>query len=234
MTAASSTQDALTRPEMGYEQAASPSRRLLGLMLAVAFHAVLIAALASGLATDIVQKVQRTVSVAIIPEVKPPPPELEPEPEPQDEPLPKATKLKVRKTAAYVPPVETAVKPQAAAAEGAISSVTTSEPTAPVLEPGPRAGASSSIRRARLRPGCEPPQYPRRSLEKGEEGALEFRFLIGSDGRVKESKLVKSSGFERLDDAARKAFEKCSFVPVTVNGVTKPTWVRQPFEWRLR
>lgn len=235
MTAASPTHDPLTRRAMGYEQATSSSRRLLGLVLAVVFHALLIAGLVSGLATDIVQKVHRTVHVAIIPELKPPP-EPEPEPEPQEESPPEATKPKVRKTAAYVPPVQTAVKPEPAAAEGAISSVTTSEPTPPVLEPSPRSQAqlSSSISRARLRPGCEPPRYPRRSLDKGEEGALEFRFLIGEDGRVKESKLVKSSGFARLDDAAREAFEKCSFVPVTVNGVTKPTWVRQPFEWRLR
>ena len=218
---------------MEYEQSTSSTRRLTGFGLAILFHVLLISGLMSGLATDLVHKVQRTVDVSIIQEVKPPPPEPEPEPEPEadPEPQPKAVKPKVRKPKAYVPPVEVNVKTSPESAENAIASITTNAPTAPIRKPRPR---STVIRRARLRPGCKPPRYPRRSLEKGEEGALEFRFLIGADGRVQKSKLVKSSGHGRLDNAAKKAFEKCTFVPVTVNGVTKPTWVRQPFEWRLR
>jgi protein TonB len=219
---------------MGYEQTTSSKKRLTGAGLAVLFHVLLVYGLASGLATDLVQKVQRTVNVAIIPEAKPPPPPPPPPPEevPADEPEAKTVERKVVKPKAYVPKVEVAIKPSEAPAENAIASVTTSTPTAVVRTP--RRPKPKAISRARLRPGCKPPSYPKRSLDKGEEGSLEFRFLIGEDGRIKDSKLVKSSGFGRLDEAARKAFERCQFVPVTVAGVTRPTWVRQPFEWRLR
>lgn len=86
----------------------------------------------------------------------------------------------------------------------------------------------------RLAPGCAPPRYPERSLERDEQGLVILRFLVDVDGSVKSAALVQSSGSGRLDEAARRAFEKCKFVPGTVNGQPKQAWVNQPFRWQIK
>jgi TonB family protein len=106
-------------------------------------------------------------------------------------------------------------------------------PSTAALAPTPAAPAVKTTL-PRLAPGCAPPRYPERSLERGEEGLVNFRFLIDVDGSVKSAELTRSSGSGRLDDAARRAFEKCKFVPATVNGQPKQGWVNQPFRWQIK
>lgn len=226
---------------MGYETATAPSKRLLGLALAVLFHVLLIYGLTSGLGRELVQKVQKTVNVAIIEEVKPPPPPPPPEdiPEEQSEPSPKP---EPRKPKAFVPQVETNVKASTTTEQAITSTSVSAAETTPVVRearavtPAPAAPprAEPKVTSPRLVQGCAPPRYPARSLEKGEEGLVVFRFLIGLDGAVKSSTLVQSSGFDRLDEAAKQAFLKCRFVPGMVDNSPRQAWVRQPFRWRLQ
>lgn len=225
----------------GYETEAASSKRLLGLGLAILFHALLLYGLMSGLGRELVQKVQKTVNVSIVQEPPPPPPP--PPEETADRPTQATAKAEVRKPKAYVPKVETDVKPQAQS-EGAISSTSSSEAdTTPLVQkpadqvappPPPPPPPEPKVTSPRLVQGCALPRYPERSLEKGEEGLVVFRFLIGLDGAVKESVLLQSSGFERLDEAAKQAFQKCKFIPGTLDGTPRQAWVRQPFRWRLK
>ena len=228
--------------EYGYETATAPSRRLTGLGVAIAIHAILLYGLTSGLGREVIQKVQKTVSVAIIELPKPPPP---PPPPPEDEPPPeKNPKPQIRTPKAWVPPTETEVKEAPDETEAAITSTSTVEAEATPLvqeaparvarEPAPPTPRKPKIVSPRLKGGCSPPQYPRRSLDKGEEGLVVLKFLIGLDGAVKQSVLVQSSGFSRLDEAAKSAFSKCRFIPGKVNGAPAPAWVRQPFRWQLQ
>jgi periplasmic protein TonB len=225
---------------MGYETETDPSKRLLGLGLAVLFHILLIYGLMSGLGRELVQKVQKTVNVSIIEPAKPPPPpppevlEEQPEPNPKQE---------VKRPKAFVPKVETTVKASTVPEEAAITStsVAAAEATpmvreAPAQAPAPPAPAPAApkVTSPRLTPGCAQPRYPARSLEKGEEGLVIFRFLIDLDGSVKNSILVQSSGFDRLDEAAKQAFQKCKFTPGMLDGSPRQAWVRQPFRWRLQ
>lgn len=50
-----------------------------------------------------------------------------------------------------------------------------------------------------------PPPYPRLSRRLGEEGAVELLLSLGADGRVLAARVVVSSGYPRLDEAAREA-----------------------------
>ena len=52
--------------------------------------------------------------------------------------------------------------------------------------------------------------------------------------KVQSAQLVRSSGFERLDNAAKDAFMQCKFTPGTIDGVAQASWVKQPFTWRLK
>jgi protein TonB len=58
-------------------------------------------------------------------------------------------------------------------------------------------------------------------------------FLIGVDGRIKDNKIINSSGHRRLDLAARDALELCKFQPGTENGQPVESWAKIKYVWRL-
>ena len=86
-----------------------------------------------------------------------------------------------------------------------------------------------------MRPGasCAKPSYPPASRRLEEEGTVRLRFLIGTEGQVLQAEVEKSSGFPRLDEAARAALAKCQFRPATVDGKPVRTWATVPYTWRL-
>jgi protein TonB len=81
--------------------------------------------------------------------------------------------------------------------------------------------------------GCEKPEYPSASKRLEEEGTVQLKFLVGVDGRVIESAIEKSSGFRRLDEAARAGLSKCQFKPGTVDGKPQQSWASMKYTWRL-
>ena len=48
---------------------------------------------------------------------------------------------------------------------------------------------------------------------------MRLSFLIDVDGKVLDSKVDRSSGFRRLDEAARAGLGLCKFKPATLNGL---------------
>jgi protein TonB len=80
---------------------------------------------------------------------------------------------------------------------------------------------------------CEKPEYPSASRRLEEEGTVALRFLVGVDGKVIQSEIEKSSGFKRLDEAARAGFYKCQFRPALVDGKPEQAWASMKYTWRL-
>jgi len=80
---------------------------------------------------------------------------------------------------------------------------------------------------------CQKPEYPSASRRNEEEGTVRLRFLIGVDGLVVESQVEKSSGFARLDEAARLAMSKCQFKAGTLDGKPEQSWSSMNYTWRL-
>ncbi len=80
---------------------------------------------------------------------------------------------------------------------------------------------------------CEKPPYPAASLRGNETGIVKLRFLIDVDGKVLDSKVERSSGSRRLDEAARAGLSLCNFKPATLNGRPERTWGRIEYEWKL-
>ena len=80
---------------------------------------------------------------------------------------------------------------------------------------------------------CEKPEYPSSSKRLEEEGTVQLKFLVGADGKVIESAVEKSSGFRRLDEAARQSLSKCTFKPGTKDGVDVQSWASMKYTWRL-
>ncbi|WP_370660973.1 energy transducer TonB [Massilia cavernae] len=81
---------------------------------------------------------------------------------------------------------------------------------------------------------CAKPVWPAESLKNENTGAVTLAFLIGTDGKVKDSSVKKSSGFVPLDEAARVGIEKCSFKPATVNGKPVEDWMLMQYVWMLK
>ncbi|MBT9474352.1 energy transducer TonB [Polaromonas sp.] len=77
------------------------------------------------------------------------------------------------------------------------------------------------------------PPYPALSRRLGEQGLVVHSVLIGVDGAAVSARLVKSSGFERLDQAAYQAIMRWRYTPGKRNGVPEAMTFNVPFNWVL-
>lgn len=200
------------------------SRQLIGFMIVMLFHAVVGYALVNGLARKIVEVVRAPLETKIIEEIKAPPEKPPPPPPPRLAAPPPP----------YIPPPEVQVQ---LSVQPAISAITTTRPTAPVAPPGQRPVSSA---RAPVRTpavvdarACDKPEYPSAALRAQETGVVLLNFLININGGVLESKVERSSGSRRLDEAARQALGLCKFKPATVDGKPEQSWARIEYEWKL-
>jgi protein TonB len=80
---------------------------------------------------------------------------------------------------------------------------------------------------------CAPPVYPQEALQARMSGVSMMAFLVGSDGAVRESRLLKSSGYAILDQAAEAALKLCRFKPALKNGQTVAAWQPVQYAWSL-
>ena len=87
--------------------------------------------------------------------------------------------------------------------------------------------ATTVIREASYR-YQRPPTYPRRALELGQQGTVTLHAQVAPDGLPRALKVVQSSGYELLDNAALTAVKKWEFEPVHVDGEAVAGWVRIP------
>ena len=85
-----------------------------------------------------------------------------------------------------------------------------------------------------LADSCKRPEYPTISLSTGEAGVVLLRFHVGPEGKVIESAIARSSGFSRLDEAARKAIELCTFKPAMLDGEPTSAWAAIEYVWTIR
>lgn len=81
---------------------------------------------------------------------------------------------------------------------------------------------------------CKRPVYPEFSMRKGEQGAVTVDIDLDASAKVLRSRISESSGFKRLDVAAQRAIEKCSFFAATSNGVPQPSTAIVRFVWALQ
>lgn len=77
------------------------------------------------------------------------------------------------------------------------------------------------------------PVYPPLRKRLGEQGAAVHRVLIGTDGLPISAMLVKSSDFDRLDQAAYTAVMRWRYVPGKRAGVPTTMAFNVPINWVL-
>lgn len=77
------------------------------------------------------------------------------------------------------------------------------------------------------------PPYPRVSRRLREEGRVLLAVEIDVDGHASQAVIKRSSGFERLDQAALQTVLKWRFVPGKQAGIAKKMWVNIPINFVL-
>jgi len=78
-----------------------------------------------------------------------------------------------------------------------------------------------------------PPTYPPESRELGEQGKVLLRVLVNANGGVEQVNLRKSSGYQRLDQAAQNAVKQWRFVPAKRGEQAVTAWVVVPISFSL-
>ena len=209
----------------------------------LAFHALAIWALQSGL---LMRAVEMVVPVEVLAQIIEPPKPAPPPPAPvvPKEPPPPPVKQAVVKPTPPVP--QTQAPPQILAVETptpapyAPATVQVA-PAAPVLPPSVPVAAVASPAPVpvpvpapvvKVQPSTDaddlynPNQrYPRMSFSMGEQGTVMVRILIGAKGLPLKAELQKTSGFERLDQAALEYVMQSRYKPGTLNGVPNEMWM---------
>ena len=176
--------------------------RAVGLGTVVVINALLFWALASGFGAVVMHQFTET-QVAIIET----PEEIEEEPPP---PPPVDVDLP--------PPPPSVILPdfvfEQAPSENAIQNVTIAkDPPRPaeVRPPPPKAVVMSSRPKAGRR--FEKPEYPAASIRAKEAGEVVVSVCVDEQGRMSNVQVVKSSGFQRLDDATVKGLPRTRLDP---------------------
>jgi periplasmic protein TonB len=199
------------------------SRRGLAFIAIVAVHVGFFWALNSGLSHKIVTKVfgpleTNMIEEQVVQEEEPPPPPP-----------------KIEQPPPYVPPPEVSIElPTEAPPATAITTATNVRPVAPPVAapPAPKPVAV----KPRIDPKRPPsqPEYPPTSRRLGEAGTVTLEILVLENGRVGDARVVKSSGFPRLDEAAvREVKRTWRLVPGTENGKPAQMWHQINVTFRL-
>ena len=218
------------------------------------FHVLAIWALQSGL---LMRAVELVVPVAVLAQIiEPPKPVVPPPPPviPKEAPPPKP---EIAKQTPKPPVPQTQAPPQILAVESATPAPNAPAPVqiapaAPVLPPSvPVAAAatpapapvsaSAPVTATKVLPSTDaddlynPNQrYPRMSQTMGEQGAVMVRILIGANGLPLKAELQKTSGFERLDQAALDFVMQSRYKPGTLGGKPTEMWMGREVKYVLR
>jgi periplasmic protein TonB len=216
------------RISRGRSRKDAPAQRAVSIAVVIAAHAGL------GWALLQIDAVRNTVAEALpifvtpIVEEKPkPPPPPPPPPRPrvvpkEPPPILTAPPAPIPEPAPFVAPPPPPEPPPPVAIEAPAPLVAPPAPPSPVL--------INDVAYER------PPAviYPQVSRKLNEEGVVIVRVLIDRSGTAEQVRVHKSSGHERLDQAAIAAVRAARFRPYTENGVPAQAYALIPIRFELR
>jgi protein TonB len=222
----------LEKAGMDFSHNSNPGKNFTGIAVVILIHALVAWGIVSGLGTRMVAKLADAVETKIIEEVKPPPPkEVPPPPPPPEMKAPPPP---------FIPPVEVNVQQPAPVNQVMANATNVAPKTTELSRPAPPAPPAQAANPNPVRVAavadfntCAKPEWPKASLRNEETGTVTLSFLIGTDGRVADSKIVKSSGFRDLDKAAVVGITKCRFKPGSVDGKPEQAWMQMQYVWTL-
>lgn len=179
------------------------------------------------------------------PEVEAPPqplpPKRQPPPQPPkpQSPLPvlSAPEPAASPVAVAPPPAEPLPVPAVLPPPAPVVEKVAAVPAAPPAPPAPPAPRPEAVTPPRFDADYldnPAPVYPTLSRRLGEEGRVLLRVYVLADGSAGQVEIRQSSGFDRLDRAAREAVARWRFVPARAGGEPVAAWVLVPIHFSLR
>jgi len=99
--------------------------------------------------------------------------------------------------------------------------------------------AAAAPRQARIDAPPSPkrairPDYPKGARQRGEQGAVVLEIQVDAEGAVSEAKVVVSSGFAELDEAAVKAARMAKFRPAKSGNEFVASTARLKLDFKLK
>lgn len=200
-------------------------RRFISVGAVVAIHLVAIYALATGLASQFVQKTTEILKAEIVQEKPPDQPKTPPPPPPELQKPPPPV----------VPPPE--LNFQTETPNTAPTQVTTTiTPPAPPAPPKPSAPPAPPAITAPASIGkphnCQR-SYPPLAMRLNHEGVTTIGFTIQPDGSVSNVHVVESSGHDELDQAAIPCASSWTYKPAMQNGQPVAVPWTTKVQWKL-
>ena len=204
--------------------------------LVAGLHALIAAGVVNMMNAKVISlpKLPEDLTVFMTPEppAPPPPPPEPPRPMPQVAP-PDIVVPKVE-VEVPLPPIENPVQTTTEADPAP-------QPAQPARADAPAQSSNTSANSGAMRSialaeasGCATPEYPARAARNNESGTVTLALLIGTDGRVANARVQKSSGSRDLDKAALNALSMCQFKPGMNNGVPEAGWGQIAYVWKLQ
>lgn len=169
--------------------------------------------------------------VWIEPEITPPAPPPEP-PKPQVKAAPPEVVVPKVEVEVAAPPPEQVIEASTEATPEPAQPTQSEAPPQPAAEPSANSGQMRSAVLADAN-GCAKPDYPVRAARNGETGTVTLALLVGTDGRVQDSRVQTSSGYRELDRAAVNALSMCKFQPAMNGGTAEAGWAQLAYVWTL-
>lgn len=163
-----------------------------------------------------VQRIQETKLTVVNLSPPPPPPSADTPPPPPSTPEIVAPPPIVQTPVQPVQTVQTTPDPVPVPTPQRTVLVTPT-PSPAAVSPAPPSLIQGGDLSAQMIAG-KPPRYPIESRRKREQGTVVLTLTLGVDGAVDSIAVSQSSGFARLDEAARDAVRKWRWSPVIRNG----------------
>jgi protein TonB len=203
---------------MAYADQEMSGNKLTALIVVAVLHIVVGYALVTGLAYEAFKKVKEVTAAINIEEEKPPE-EPPPPPPKQDTPPPPIVApppaISINTAAPSVETVTVAPPPAPV--------FTTAAPPPPPPPPPPRFQPKGAAPKGNPGNWATSNDYPSRALREEREGSTGFRVTVGTDGKVAECSVTRSSGSPDLDQATCDNIRRrARFTPAT-DGEGNPT-----------
>jgi protein TonB len=216
------------------------SRNAIIALAVVALHVGFIWVLQSGL---LMRAVEIIVPAEVLSQfIEPPAPKINPiSPVVPLSPAPPTTPKPVKKAEAKAPAPRPLAIADPTPSPNAPTGVTTPQPDpAPIAAAVAAAPVGPSASSAIQLPSSDAgylqnpkPPYPALSRRLNEQGKTTVRVMIGADGLPQRAEIAKSSGFDRLDQAALATVMRWRYVPGKRGGVAEAMWFNVPINWVL-
>jgi protein TonB len=184
----------------------STERRAISIGVVALIHVAAIYALATGLASQLVQKGLEEIKAEVVQEKPPDLPKTPPPPPPDMQKPPPP----------FVPPPDINLQTQSTAPT--ITQVTTAiTPPPPPAPPKPQAPAVTAPASVGKAHECQS-KYPPLAMRLGHEGTVGLGLTIEPDGSVSNAHVTQSSGHDELDQGAVSCASSWHYKPAMQNG----------------